>query len=99
MEYFYLYETIRLVTYPRSMVSADFDNDTIFDIAMINQRNNTVSILLSKADGTFQIQSTYGVGSIPFSVLANDLNNDNRPDLLVTNSGSANLFVLLNVCK
>src|SRR5262249_22273775 len=71
------------VTYPGGtgvLATADFNNDTRLDLAVVN--NNNVSVLLGNADGTFQspLISPTGGGGI-FAV--GDFNSDGRPDLVV----------------
>jgi hypothetical protein len=65
---------------------------------------SSVAVLLGNGDGTFQPAVTYNLSSemLPaaMSVVAADLNNDGRPDLLVADSSSLNgdglVVVLLN---
>src|SRR5207248_677515 len=45
---------------------------------------------------TFASQVTYSTGSQPFSVAAADVNGDSKLDMIVTNTGSNNVGVLLN---
>jgi hypothetical protein len=44
----------------------------------------------------FLNQTTYSTGTVPFSVVIVGANNDNKPDIVVTNTGSNNVGVLLN---
>ena len=39
---------------------------------------------------------TYSTGTQPYSVVAVDINSDNKPDIIVANTGSNNVGVLLN---
>ena len=39
---------------PQAVVAADFNNDTILDLATANYSDRTVSVFLGNADGTFQ---------------------------------------------
>ena len=39
---------------PSSLTSGDFNNDKNLDLAVANQKNNTVSVLIGKGDGSFQ---------------------------------------------
>jgi hypothetical protein len=41
-------------SYLQAVVSADFNNDTVMDLAVANSGSNTVSVLLGNAGGTFQ---------------------------------------------
>src|SRR5690242_12235973 len=38
---------------PQAIVAADFNNDTIQDLAVANYTSSTVSVLLGNGDGTF----------------------------------------------
>ena len=73
------------------------------DLAVTNQFDSTVSVLLNLGDGGFAAQVTYPVGQNPAALTVSDLNGDGRPDLAVANYGplSADFFgtvsVLLNV--
>ena len=44
----------------------------------------------------FTDQTVYSAGSGPYSVVAVDVNGDNKPDIIVANFGSNNVGVLLN---
>jgi hypothetical protein len=62
----------------------------------INATNN-VPVLLGDYYADFLSQTPYSTGSSsrPYSVAFVDLNNDTQMDLVVTNSGNANVSVLL----
>ena len=94
------------VTYPSggqgaySLASADFNNDGVADLAVVNNCANstcsnggTVGVLLGNGDGTFQapIVSSSG-GLFAYSLAVADFNLDWRADLAVTNeySGTSN---------
>ncbi len=87
---------------PFGVATADFNGDGLPDIAVANRVSNTVSLLLNAtAPGAaipgFAGQVTFATGSQPTAVIATDLNNDGKPDLLVADSvNSPNATVLLN---
>ena len=64
-------------------------------MAVTNQNDNTVSVLLGKGDGTFQPQQTYPVGNSPVGIVVADLNGDRLADLAVTNQTDNTVSVLL----
>ncbi len=72
---------------PDAVVTADFNGDGIQDLAVANQLDNTVSILLGVGNGTFQPQVTYATGDGPADVAVGDFNGDGHLDLAVVNSG------------
>lgn len=86
---------------PRSVAAADFNGDGKLDLAAANQIGNNVSVLRNiTATGAstpaFATQQTFATGSLPWSLVAADVNGDGRPDLAVTNFVGNNVSVLLN---
>jgi type II secretory pathway component GspD/PulD (secretin) len=67
------------------------------DLAVVNQQDNTVSILLANGDGTFTQanSSPIGVGHAPSGVAVADFNGDGYPDLAVTNQNDNSVSILL----
>jgi hypothetical protein len=71
---------------PLGLAVGDFNNDGKLDLAVVNQNDNTVSILLGNGDGTFQPQTTVSSnGTTPVSVATADFNADGNLDLAVVN--------------
>ena len=62
-----------------------------------NAKTCNVGVLLGCGNGTFANQTTYstGDGSNPRSVAVGDFNNDTRLDIVVANSGTNNVGILL----
>jgi hypothetical protein len=77
----------------------DFNGDGIPDLALTNNvygaSNGTVTVLLSKGDGTFTTGSTLTVGDKTGSITAADFNGDGILDLATANSGDNTVTVLL----
>ena len=82
-------------TAPFGMVAADFDGNGALDLAIANNDDDTVSILLGNGDGTFQTQTTFPTVVGPYGIAAGDLNGDGDIDLVVGSNGSAGLTVAL----
>jgi hypothetical protein len=71
---------------PSGLVTADFNGDAKPDLATVDYRDHTASVLLGKGDGSFAPRSVYRTTRWPWDLAAADLNADGRPDL-VTASG------------
>ena len=82
-------------THPSAITTGDFNGDGKLDLAITNQTDNTLTILLGNGDGTFSAGSTPGTGQGPISVIAGDFNSDGRTDLAVANSVDNTVTTLL----
>jgi hypothetical protein len=86
---------------PAGIAAADLDADGHLDLLTADFGTNVVSVLLGRGDGTFQpplafsTASTPGQFSSPFNVVAADVNQDGRLDLLTANYTSWEAGVLL----
>ncbi len=86
---------------PLSITSGDFNYDededgeeNVFtDLAVANRVSDSVSILLSNGDGTFEVENLL-VGS-PASITTGSFNGDSRPDLAVSQEGLLGVSILL----
>jgi len=79
--------------------NADFNDDGLADLAMLNGSSSTINVRLRNADGTYQPALTYAAGPSPGAIAVGDFNGDGRSDIFVVNnlsSSSATLSVLLN---
>ncbi|CAF1090740.1 unnamed protein product, partial [Didymodactylos carnosus] len=85
-------------SHPQAVTVNDVNNDNIPDIIVGNNGGNSVGIFLNLGSGTFSSQTAYptGSGSGPYSVSVMDVNSDNKPDIVVANSGTDNIIVLFN---
>ena len=86
---------------PVSVSTTDVNGDGKPDLIVANDGGNTVSVLLNTttpgaATPSFAAQQTFITGLGPFSVTAADVNGDGKPDLIVANTMSNAISVLLN---
>jgi hypothetical protein len=79
------------------VATGDFDNDKQLDIVAVFYTSNQIQILLGYGDGTFRDGNTYstGDGSLPYSAVVADFNNDNKLDIVVSNYWVGNIGVFL----
>jgi gliding motility-associated-like protein len=85
---------------PYSVAIGDLDGDGKPDLAVANALRNTVSVLRNtSASGTisFTAKVDFATGDSPFSVAIGDLDGDGKPDLALSNIGSATVSVLRNI--
>jgi hypothetical protein len=71
---------------PAAVIVADFNGDGRLDLAVANDIDNTVSILLGTPGAAFGPQTTYPVGSNPTGLVAADFNGDGKLDLAIMDS-------------
>jgi hypothetical protein len=93
--------TTTVGNYPEAIVTADFNGDGIPDVATdtVNSLSNSVpgslSILLGKGDGTFNVAPSIPTGDFPINMVTADFNGDGIPDIAIgtINTGSVNIFL------
>ena len=80
-----------------SIVTGDFNNDGVPDLAVVNSTDNSVSILLGQGNGQFVPApgSPVATGSSPISAAVGDFNGDGFTDLAVANEGDSAVTILL----
>ena len=86
---------------PTSVTTADVNGDGKPDLIVANSGDNTISVLLNTtapgaAIPSFASQQTFATGGSPTSVTVADVNGDGKPHLIVANSDSDTVSVLLN---
>ena len=84
--------------FPVSVAVADFNGDGRPDLAVVNEGNNTVTVLLARSNGSFAAapgSTPLPVGSTPVFVAEGYLNDDTIPDLAIANEGSGTITVYL----
>jgi hypothetical protein len=68
------------------VITADFNNDGVLDLAVADALSNKVSILLGNPDGTFGPPIIFQAG-YPVSIASGDMNSDGNQDLIVAEYG------------
>ena len=81
---------------PKSIFSADLDEDGDNDLAVAT-KSNTVSVLLNNGDGTFAAKVDYPAGDSPVSVFSSDLDGDGDNDLAVANVDGVSVLLDLSI--
>ena len=84
---------------PAGVAFADITGDGRLDIVVANEGAASVSVIPGLSGtplGRFGTRTDFAVGTEPVAVGIADLNNDTRPDIIVTNRGSNSISVLLN---
>ena len=69
---------------PLGIAAGDFNRDGKPDLVVANLAENTVSVFLGQADGTFGAKVDYATGMQPYSVTTGDFNGDGNLDIVVT---------------
>ena len=87
------------VGYTPYVTAADANGDGKTDLVTANYDDDSLTVLTNNGSGIFGFNATYNLdsGSSPFSVVAADLNNDGRQELVSVNFGGDNLMVRLEL--
>jgi type II secretory pathway component GspD/PulD (secretin) len=90
---------------PISVAIEDFNKDGHPDLAVANQKDGTISILLGNGDGTFQAQTVIPLPGVtlrttttatkPSALATGDFNDDGNMDIAVTDMANGRVLVLL----
>jgi hypothetical protein len=80
---------------PRAVAAADFNGDNDPDLAIANQGNDQVSVLIGGAGGTFGAPTNYAACGTPNSLTLGDFNGDGDNDMAVVNETCNNVSLRL----
>ncbi len=83
---------------PQGVAVADFNADGHPDIAVANT-DDTVSVLLGRGDGSFDLPRGFPAGVHPSAIAAADLDGDGLPDLVLADRASGTIGVLRNTSQ
>lgn len=72
-----------------SITIADFDGDGHQDVAVVNNDDNSISILKGAGDGTLGSPTEIRVGTDPMYITSADFNGDGSPDIAVTSDNAS----------
>jgi hypothetical protein len=80
----------------RPLVSDDFNGDGQIDLAVADESEDRISILLGAGNNAFGDPIPFPAGRRPFAIVAGDFNEDKRVDLVVLNRDSHSVLLLIN---
>ena len=80
---------------PLGVAVGDFNKDGMPDFAVVNNGDNTISVFLGQANGTFQALTPFstGTGSAPYAIAAADFDGDGKLDLAVARNGANDVAI------
>ncbi len=84
---------------PSAVALADLNGDGKLDLIVPNSGDNNVMVRLGNGDGTFGAETEVSVGATqktPWAIAVGDVNGDGLLDLVVANTESDSLTVLIN---
>ena len=80
-----------------SVAIGDVNDDRWLDIVVADGNLNDIDISFGYGNGSFAIPIAFssGINAVPYAVAISDLNRDHRLDVVVVNSGTSNVAILL----
>jgi hypothetical protein len=85
---------------PVAMATGNFDSSGSLDLAVVNQTDGSVTILLNHGDATFgqgpNSPVLIGTGTSPTGIAVADFDGNGTPDIVVSNSATNTFAVVLN---
>lgn len=83
-------------TTPMSIAVADYNLDGTADMAIADETDNAVTILLNAGSNQFTALPEVPTGDAPVSITTADFNEDGRPDAATADNAAAEVTVILN---
>lgn len=82
---------------PTSLTTADFNRDGLLDIAVVDTWHHNMKVYLGLGNRCFAREHVYsiGAGSAPNSIVAGDVNEDGRMDIVIANEETDHVAVFL----
>jgi hypothetical protein len=86
---------------PEAVVVADFNGDSLPDLATANCNDNTVTVVLNttvpgSSTASFTAPAAFAAGNSPCALTVADINGDGKPDLVSANLGDNTISVFIN---
>lgn len=85
---------------PIDLKTTDVNGDSKMDILVLNNLDETISVLLNTSTGpaniNFAAKNDYSVGDSPSTIATGDIDQDNLPDVIVANSSSIPKISIFN---
>ena len=94
-ELFYKYDVIQVGQGPAHLLTTDLNLDGEPDLISANAKNNTLTLLYGKGDGSFRTGLTINTGAEPTMSAVGDINQDGVPDIVVNARGQEMFLVFL----
>jgi len=79
---------------PVAVAVADFNNDHVADLLIVNEASDDVTTLLGRGNGIFKAGINSDAGHTPIAVAVGDFNKDGKLDAVVAHEGGSSVSVL-----
>ncbi len=86
-----------LGTDPSLLFAADFDLDADFDLAVVNENSDDLSVFTNDGAGVLGVAQLFATGNDPGHLCGADFDANGSIDLVTTNEAGGSISVLMNV--